>query len=230
MQALATAVAAAAGAAGVTITTGTPVGEIAADGVGWRVDGTPADAVVLAAPAGPTATVVAGAAPELARVLAELDTAGVAIVTVALDGWPARLEGRSGYLVPKDVQRSVTAVSFGSQKWAHWAGGDAVLRISLGRDGLPVDDLADDELVARAVAETGEHLGLDLQPTAARVTRWPGAFPQYRPHHRDWLARVDAATPPGLFLTGASYRGIGVPACIADATRAAHAAAAHLTP
>ncbi len=53
------------------------------------------------------------------------------------------------------------------------------------------------------------------------MTRWPRSFPQYRPGHLGWLAGVDAATPPGLFLTGASYRGIGVPACIADAERTA---------
>ena len=50
-----------------------------------------------------------------------------------------------------------------------------------------------------------------------RVSRWPGGFPQYRPHHRDWLARVVAALPAGLVVTGASYGGIGVPACIAQA-------------
>ena len=117
------------------------------------------------------------------------------------------------------MQRTVTAVSFGSQKWAHWRppGGGEVLRVSLGRDGLPVDHLDDDALVERAVDEVGHHLGLDLQPSAVRVSRWPAAFPQYRPHHHDWVARVDAALPAGLVVTGASYRGIGVPACIAQA-------------
>ena len=109
------------------------------------------------------------------------------------------------------------------------AGGDGeVLRVSLGRDGLPVDHLDDDEALARAVDEVGAHLDLDLQPTATRVSRWPGAFPQYRPHHQRWLAAVDAALPPGLFVTGASYGGIGVPACIAQARATAARAAAHV--
>ena len=59
-----------------------------------------------------------------------------------------------------------------------------------------------------------------------RVSRWPRAFPQYRPGHQRWLEAVAAATPAGLFLTGAGYRGIGVPACIADAERTAAAVAA----
>ena len=45
-----------------------------------------------------------------------------------------------------------------------------------------------------------------------------GGFPQYRPHHAEVAApESSAALPDGLFVTGASYDGIGIPACIADA-------------
>jgi oxygen-dependent protoporphyrinogen oxidase len=49
----------------------------------------------------------------------------VALVTIALPviEWPERFAGLSGYLVPKPVQRLVTAVSFGSQKWRTGDGG-----------------------------------------------------------------------------------------------------------
>ena len=223
MGALAAATADAARAAGVTIRMSTGVAAVEPDGPRWRVDGDVADVVVLATPARTTAPLVA-AAPEASRLLGAMEHSSVVIVTIAVDGWPARLRGRSGYLVPKPVQRTVTAASFGSQKWAHWADGgrdDEVLRISLGRDGLPVDHLDDDTLVDRAVTEVGRHLSFDFQPTAVRVSRWPAAFPQYRPGHRAWLAAIDAALPTGLFVTGASYDGIGVPACVAQATATA---------
>jgi oxygen-dependent protoporphyrinogen oxidase len=113
-------------------------------------------------------------------------------------------------------------VSFGSQKWSHWATeGKVVLRVSLGRDGLPVLHLGDDQLLAAAVDEVGRHLGLDLAPTASRVTRWAGAFPQYRPHHAQKVAAIEAGLPDGLALAGACYHGIGVPACINSAGKAA---------
>jgi oxygen-dependent protoporphyrinogen oxidase len=226
MAELAAATAGAAQAAGVTIRTGARAGELARDGGRWRVDGRPADVVVLATPAGPTAPLVEPVAPDAAALMAAMVHASVAIVTAAVPAWPGWLAGRSGYLVPKPVQRTVTAVSFGSQKWAHWRGaGGEVLRISLGRDGLPVDHLDDDTLVDRALAETGAHLGLELQPTEVRVSRWPGAFPQYRPGHPEWHAAVLAALPRGLVATGASYGGIGVPACIVQAEAAADRAA-----
>lgn len=224
MGELANATAASAARLGVDVRVGTPVLALDVDGGVWRVDGEPADAVLLACPAGPAASLLAGAAAPLAELLATVDAADVAIVTIAVDAgtWPERLSRLSGYLVPKSMQRAVTAVSFASQKWAHLADGrTVVLRVSIGRDGVPLGDRSDDELLAVAVTEVGAHLGIDLDPIHARVLRWPRSFPQYRPGHRLWLAGVDDATPPGLALAGASYHGIGVPACIDSGQRAA---------
>lgn len=231
MGALADATRAAVERAGVTVRTSTPVAELARDGDAWRVNGVHADVVVLATPARPTAALLDRTAPEAARLMAQMDHASVAIVTMAVPGWPDRLRRRSGYLVPKPVQRTVTAASFGSQKWAHWRSPDGeVLRVSLGRDGLPVDHLDDDTLRDRAIGEVGSHVGVELQPVTCRVTRWPGSFPQYRPHHVAWRTRVEAALPPGLFVTGASYGGIGVPACIVHAGATAASVDGRLSP
>ncbi len=192
---------------------------------GWLVDGRHFDGVVLACPTAPAAQVLAGVAPAAAAGLADIDYADVIMVRLAIPGseWPSRLAGRSGYLVPKPVQRTVTAVSFGSQKWEHWrpADGSQILRISLGRDGLPVDTLDDAEAGRLAVEEVGAQLGLDLQPTELSVTRWTDAFPQYRPHHHDRVDTIERALPASIALAGAGYRGIGIPACIADGERAA---------
>ncbi|WP_116999870.1 protoporphyrinogen oxidase [Desertimonas flava] len=228
MGALADAVAAEAIRQGVTITRGATVARVERDGTRWRVDDRTADAVVLATPAAATAPLVTGVAPDLAAAMSAMHHAGVVIVTMTVDDWPERLRGRSGYLVPKPDQRTVTAVSFGSQKWAHWAGPGEVLRVSLGRDGNDVTGWTDDDLVSTSVDELNRHLDLDVAPNEVRITRWPAAFPQYRPGHERWLAAVDAATPTGLFVAGASYRGIGVPACIADAERAAGAAVSYV--
>jgi oxygen-dependent protoporphyrinogen oxidase len=231
MGSLVDAVATAATVSGAAIATGRAVHDIAADGAGWCVDGERFDAVVLATPARPTAPLLASAAPELARLLATMDHAGVVLVSLAVPHWPERLHRRSGYLVPKPVQDRVTAASFGSQKWAHWRGGAGeVVRVSIGRDGSPPDDLDDDAVLRHAVDELGRHTGVDVQPVETRISRWPLAFPQYRPQHRAWLQRVEAARPCGLFVCGASYDGIGIPACIDQAQRTAARVAAHVAP
>lgn len=226
MSALATATADHVVARGGTIRTGRPVDGIAADGTGWIVDGSRFDAVVVASPAAAAAPLLAGVSDTAATGLAAIEHADVIMVrlTVAADDLPERIvAGHSGYLVPKSRQRFVTAVSFASEKWAHWRPPDGrhLLRVSIGRDGLPVRHLDDDAVVDAVVTDTGRHLGVDLRPEEVSISRWLGAFPQYRPHHHDLVARIEAALPPGIALAGAGYRGIGIPACVADGRRAA---------
>ncbi len=231
MGALAAATAAAVLAVGGDLRTNISVDTLVGDGSRWRVNDEHFDAVVLAAPAATASRLLGHEAPNAAAVLAAIPTADVAIVTIAVDSreWPARLAGMSGYLVPKPMQRLVTAASFGSQKWAHWATpGAVVLRISLGRDGLPVLHLSDEQLLTAALDEVGKHLGFTLQPLTpegqhTRISRWPAAFPQYRPHHAAHVAAALQTLPAGLTLAGASYHGIGVPACIRSGQQAAAA-------
>jgi oxygen-dependent protoporphyrinogen oxidase len=223
MGSLAEAAAASARANGVVIRTGCTVGQLSVDGSGWRVDDERFDAVVLAVPPATASTLLADSAPAAAAELATIPSADVIMVRLVVPDWPAHCQGRSGYLVPKPDQRHVTAASFASQKWAHWqppAGGQLV-RVSLGRDGLAVMHLDDDQVTDAVVSELGRHLDHDIQPSALSITRWPDAFPQYRPHHAELVARAERALPAGLALAGAGYHGIGIPACIASGRRAA---------
>jgi protoporphyrinogen/coproporphyrinogen III oxidase len=178
------------------------------------------DAVILATPAASTAHLLQAASPATTELLSTAEVADVVMITlhIAPGEWPDRLRGMSGYLVPKPVQRSITAVSFGSQKWSHWKppSGGEILRVSVGRDGVGVLDRTDDELLAAVLDDLTHHLGVSFTPLAVRLTRWPGAFAQYRPHHHRWVEAVEASLPAGLFVAGSSYRGIGIPACIRD--------------
>lgn len=224
MGALVDAVAAAICAGGGELRCDAAVTALAMDGDGWRVDGAQFDGVVLACPARHAAVLLATIDTDAATTLRAIPTAGVALLTLAVPvaSWPERLRGLSGYLVPKPQQRLVTAASFGSQKWAHWAAPDhVVLRVSLGRDGLPALHLSDDDLLAAVLAEMHVHLGVAFAPSAVRISRWPSSFPQYRPHHGAAIAAAERSLPPGLALAGASYHGIGVPACIRSGRQAA---------
>ena len=213
----------------VDVRRGAPVTELARTGTeGWTVNGDAVAAVVLATPASATADLLATIAPEAAQLLAAIDEVTVAIVTLsfadrdlalALDG--------SGYLVPKPEQRAVTACSWASTKWSHWrVPGQIILRVSVGRmNDERAARLDDDALLAAVLADLDRHMGIGAAPTAVRVSRWPRGFPQYRPHHLARVASIErelATAAPGVILTGAAYRGVGIPACIRQATAAAH--------
>ncbi len=186
-----------------------------------------ADAVILASPARHTASLIDHLSHDASQQLSTFEHASVIMIamTIPRSQWPSHLSG-TGYLVPKPFQTGVTAVSFGSNKWAHWktADDDMVLRVSLGRDGAPMHHLDDKALLEVALRDLRSHLGFEAMPTNLRFTRWVESFPQYRPGHAAKVASIDSqlhTSAPGVVLAGASYRGIGIPACINDGQRAA---------
>ena len=200
---------------------------------GWRIrlgDRTlTADAVVMAAPAGAAAHLLRQDSPAAAAELTTVDYASMALVTMAfrradLDRVPAG----SGFLVPPVDGRRIKASTFSSHKWG-WVG-DAdpdlfVLRTSLGRYQDDADLQRDDsELVALSLADLGAAVGLTARPVAATVTRWEGGLPQYAVGHLERVAKIRAAVarmPGALRVCGAVYDGVGIPACIGSAHRAA---------
>ncbi|WIM95284.1 protoporphyrinogen oxidase [Actinoplanes oblitus] len=225
-------VGAAAMAARARISLGLPVREIVRAGDRWHLVLGPApepqtddvDAVVLAVPAKPAARLLAGAAPDAARAVGELDYASVALVGMALPpGTP--LPELSGFLVPPGEGTLVKAATFFTRKWPHLAtpDGPVIVRASLGRAGEEDRlQLSDQVLVEIAHRELGELAGGPLPPPAAAwIQRWGGGLPQYAPGHPDRVAAARAALPPGIALAGAALDGVGIPVCVASGERAA---------
>ena len=188
-----------------------------------------ADVVVVAVPAAAAAKLLAPVSSEAAAVAGGIGTSSVVLSTLVyarsqFDRPPIG----SGFLVPRVEGRLMTACSFGSNKWPHWAGPDeVVLRVSAGRAG---DDramaMSDDALLGALSAELAESIGVRGQPSTAHVRRWPDGFPQLRPGHRGRMAQLAAALDrdaPGVAVAGAWTAGVGIPTCIASG----QAAAAH---
>jgi protoporphyrinogen/coproporphyrinogen III oxidase len=187
-------------------------------------------AVVLATPAGPTARLLDAVASDAARELATVESASVAVVTLAFEAAAvAALADHSGFLVPPVEGRGIKASTFSFAKW-DWVreAGDglALLRTSLGRHGEEATLQAPDEaLVTTSLAELAALAGIRGAPVGAHVQRWGGGLPQYAVGHVDLVARVRAALPPGIAVCGAAYDGVGIPAVIGSAHRAAAAVA-----
>jgi len=120
---------------------------------------------------------------------------------------------------------SVTACTYLDRKWPQLERDDEVLlRASLGRiDDTRAAEWSDEEVAERAWAELHALMGVGGQPTAARVTRFVNAFPQYRVHHLLRTAGVESALARlgGVAVAGAAYRGVGIPACVASGRSAA---------
>jgi oxygen-dependent protoporphyrinogen oxidase len=179
------------------------------------------DALILATPAYDAATLLDPLDGKLAALLRGIPYASTATISLGFrrQDFSHRLDGY-GFVVPRIEGRALLAVTWTSSKWSHRAPDDAVLlRAYVGGAGREaVLGQSDGGLVSLVRAELRAVMGLTEVPVLTRVFRWPRAMPQYLVGHLERLAAIDKrlARWPGLFLTGAGYRGVGIPDCIHD--------------
>lgn len=181
-----------------------------------------ARAVVLAVPAAAATRLLASVDAALAEACAALRAVSTATITLgyARDTVAHPWTGM-GFIVPRGERTRLLAVSWVTSKWADRAPVDRrVIRAFAGGAFDPdALDATDDALARRAHDDLAPILGLAAAPLVARVYRWIDASPQYDVGHLARVASIDAAlaATPGLYLTGAAYRGVGMPDVIADA-------------
>jgi protoporphyrinogen/coproporphyrinogen III oxidase len=219
-------------AGGFDVRTSAPVRVLERGGSGFRLtvgstrtpETVETERVVLATPGPPTARLLAELAPDVAREIGAVEYASMAVVTLAV---PALEVGdSSGFLVPAVDGRRIKASTYSFNKWA-WVGDASdvrILRASLGRHREEATlQASDDELVAHVVTDLATATGQEIRPVDAHVQRWGGALPQYAMGHLDRVARIRAGLDavPGLAVCGALYDGVGIPAVIGSARRAA---------
>lgn len=180
-----------------------------------------ADAVVLALPAPRVAKLLEDVAPGSAAVARLIPVASAALVALALPGGTP-LPQQSGVLMAAGESLHAKAITLTSRKWGR-GGNVELLRLSFGRFG---DDLArnvgDDRLLAWSLEDLRTLFGITAEPVDYLVQRWIDAMPQYGPGHLELVDELRAGLPSGLAVAGGYLDGIGVPACVASGTRAAH--------
>ncbi len=143
-----------------------------------------------------------------------------------------RVEG-FGLVVPRVEGRDLLAATWTSLKWPHRAPpGQVLIRCyvgGVGREGIL--ELEDRPLIARVRSELAGLCGVTAEPQFVEVNRWMKAMPQYTIGHLDRLKQIEAALSRygGLVLTGAAYRGVGIPDCIRNGTLAAQHVMRHLS-
>ncbi|HUZ89146.1 MAG TPA: protoporphyrinogen oxidase [Candidatus Acidoferrales bacterium] len=220
------------GRSGVDVQLSSPVRTLRRDGDGRIVLERPkapsvtADAVIIAAPASDAASILAAGAPNLAKELNRIEYASVAMVGLAYS--PAAIPSpstSSGFLVPRGKGRVVVGVTAVSAKWPQPSSTEQILyRVAVGRaDDEHWRSQGDEQLVRLVHTELAGYLGLTQAPESFQVTRWPGAIPQYKLGHQARLSRIGSMLEflPGVFLCGAGYEGLGIPACIRQGREAA---------
>ena len=178
-----------------------------------------AEAVLVAVPAPQAAPLLQAVAPRAAEDLSTIRFSSSAVVALRYTrGAIGRTLDGAGYLVPREEGLVHAACSWFSAKWPE-ATDDVWLRaIVTSPARLREDDRAIGDLVAR---EVGSVMHATSDPTEVLVHRWEPALPVYGPRHVERVERIEGALPRGIAVAGTSYRGLGVPDCIASGRAAA---------
>jgi len=178
-----------------------------------------ADQVALMTPASAAASLLDIGDEELNQLLREIRYSSTVTVALGFRQGTIRdpLNG-FGFLVPRREGKHLLACTFSSSKFpGRSPAGTLLLRAFLG-GGRGGDFLREDDAVLgrRVLDELGPILGISAPPLFLQISRWENANPQYRVGHLKWVEAVETATRrhPGLYLGGASYRGVGIPDCI----------------
>ncbi len=220
-----------------SIRTGSEVREIRKTETGFAVtaggDALPFDRVIVDAPAFAAAGLVRGQAPGLAGRLSAIEWSSTATISLAFE---ARDVGQKlpgfGFIIPRIENRRINAATWSSIKWSFRApAGRLLIRCFVG--GGHHEELVayeDDRLQAVVLDELRDIAGISAKPLFTKIYRWPGSMPRYTVGHLDRVAAIDAALRPypGLFLTGCSYRGIGIGDCVKNGFETADAVGASI--
>jgi oxygen-dependent protoporphyrinogen oxidase len=176
-----------------------------------------ADAVLLTTPAYVAADLLRPLAAEAAGKLAAIRYVSTGTVSMAFRAADIQrpLHG-FGLVVPKSEQRPINAVTISSTKFNHRAPeGYVLLRVFFGGSRSPMTlKYDDDRLLSVVCGELRNMLGIEAAPLFHRIYRWHQANPQYDVNHLERIAEIEAALPPGVYVTGSAFRGVGLPDCV----------------
>jgi oxygen-dependent protoporphyrinogen oxidase len=172
---------------------------------------------VLATPAFVAADLLRDIAPNVARALQTIRYVSTGTLSLAyrLADLHRPLNG-FGIVVPRSERRPINAITWSSCKFNHRApAGFALLRVFFGGSRSPQTmELDDASLLDTVRDQLRELMGIESAPLFHRLYRWQRSNAQYDVGHLDRIAQLEQALPPGLYLTGSAYRGVGIPDCI----------------
>ncbi len=180
-----------------------------------------ADAVVVTIPSPRAGPLFQDGDPELATVVREIDTAGLAVVATVYDAATIPEVDGFGFLVPRGEGLRILGCLWDSAVFPGRApDGKVLLRSMIGgaHDPAAVTEEGD-VLLDRVRHDLRLAMGIDAEPELTRIYRWPLGIGQYTVGHQQRLDRIHDRLDanPGLWVAGSSYYGVSMNACVEKA-------------
>jgi oxygen-dependent protoporphyrinogen oxidase len=193
---------------------------------GWQLhfDSGPVAArqVVFACPAWSAAPLLHDLDADLALELAGIASAPVAVVCLGFtEADVDSVERGFGFLIPGREESAVLGTLYDTWVFPNRSPvGKVLFRTLLGGARHPgILQESDDDLLQRSRDALQRVVGLTASPEMTYVIRHRRGIAQYNLGHAARLARIDQALArhPGLWLSGSSYHGVALNACVREA-------------
>ncbi|ATH94950.1 protoporphyrinogen oxidase [Bacillus glycinifermentans] len=164
----------------------------------------------------------------------EMVSTSVANVALGFPEEAVKMEHEgTGFVISRNSDFSITACTWTNKKWPHTTPeGKVLLRAYVGKAGdESVVEQSDNEMVRIVLEDLKRIMKIEGEPEMTCITRWNEAMPQYHVGHKERIKKVREGLQtsyPGIFVTGASFEGVGIPDCIDQGKQAVKDVLAHL--
>lgn len=192
-----------------------------------------ANAVVMSVPHQVAATILSDY--NFMKPFKEVPSTSVATVAMAFDQNAIKEDiNGTGFVVSRQCDYTITACTWTHKKWPHSTPkGKALLRCYVGRpnDSMVVD-LSDQQIEEIVLNDLNKTMNITEKPEFTVITRWKKAMPQYTVGHKgrmEMLKKEAKKQLPGVFFSGSSYEGLGIPDCIDQGELAVQHVLTHLS-
>lgn len=127
----------------------------------------------------------------------------------------------TGFIVSENSDVRCNACTWTSRKWTHTSKNNQLLVRMFYKSSNPafesMKNMSEDELVEVALQDIEMSLKLTGKPEVIEVTKWNEQMPNYHLAHGDAIQSLTAKMAndmPNVLLSGCSYYGVGIAACI----------------
>ncbi|MGE6630870.1 protoporphyrinogen oxidase [Bacillus sp. NPDC077027] len=167
--------------------------------------------------------------------LREMTSTSVATVALGFQDEDVHIDKEgTGFVISRNSDFSITACTWTDKKWPHTAPkGKTLLRAYVGKSGdESIVEQSDSEIVKIVLDDLKKMMDIKADPEFTTVTRWKTSMPQYHVGHQQTMIKMKNAfmqSYPGIYITGASFEGVGIPDCIDQGKKAIKDALSYLS-
>jgi len=157
----------------------------------------------------------------LKQELQQIETTSTAVVNLGFNQSILKHKG-FGHLIPSREKEAILGAVWDSDVFPQQNHSHGQTRLTVMIGGAHMRDFAEhsyEEFLEIALKAIRKHLAVDVLPTVTHVTLAKQAIPQYRVGHAQHMDNMMKALPSTITLLGASYSGVSVNDCIAQARR-----------